>query len=95
MIKHLKLDAGVTVTSDHIHCQPCNLTRAGGFSPEAGILLCQDGFLSKKHMEDTFVHELVHMYDHARFKVDWKDLRHHACSEVSLSPAAINGHCRR
>lgn len=34
-------------------------------------------------MEDTLVHEMVHMYDHARFKVDWKDLGHHACSEVS------------
>lgn len=34
-------------------------------------------------MEDTLVHELVHMYDHAKFKVDWSNLRHHACSEVS------------
>jgi inner membrane protease ATP23 len=29
------------------------------------------------------VHELVHMYDHTKFKVDWTNLRHHACSEVS------------
>lgn len=35
-------------------------------------------------MEDTLVHEMVHMYDHVKFKVDWKDLRHHACSEVSV-----------
>jgi hypothetical protein len=35
-------------------------------------------------MQDTLVHEMVHVYDHARFKVDWSDLRHHACSEVGL-----------
>lgn len=28
------------------------------------------------------MHELVHMYDHCKFKVDWSNLRHHACSEV-------------
>lgn len=82
MMKHLALE-GANVSADHIHCSPCDVTRAGGFSPEAGILLCQDRFLSKSHMKDTLVHELVHMYDHAKFKVDWNNLRHHACSEVS------------
>ena len=33
-------------------------------------------------MEHTIVHELVHMYDQCMFKVDWNNLRHHACSEV-------------
>lgn len=33
-------------------------------------------------MEDTLAHELVHAFDHCRFKVDWGNLRHHACSEV-------------
>jgi hypothetical protein len=28
-------------------------------------------------------HELIHAFDHCRFKVDWSNLRHHACSEVS------------
>jgi inner membrane protease ATP23 len=35
-------------------------------------------------MEDTMAHELIHAFDHCRFKVDWNNLRHHACSEVSL-----------
>lgn len=35
-------------------------------------------------MEHTLTHELVHMYDHCKFDVDWSNLRHHACSEVSL-----------
>ncbi|KAG9006457.1 Mitochondrial inner membrane protease atp23 [Tulasnella sp. 427] len=91
MLKHLSA-AGCNLTTSYIHCQPCNLTRAGGFSPDKGILLCQDGFWSKSHMEDTLVHEMVHMYDHVKFKVDWKDLRHHACSEIRA--ANLSGDCK-
>ncbi len=84
MLKHLKL-AGVDLTSTHIPCQPCDLTRSGGFAPDAGaVVLCQGNFLNKKHMEHTLVHELLHMYDHAVFNVDWSNLRYHACSEVGL-----------
>ncbi|KAG9086446.1 Mitochondrial inner membrane protease atp23 [Ceratobasidium sp. UAMH 11750] len=91
MMKHLALE-GANVSPNHIHCSPCDATRAGGFSPEAGVLLCQDRFLSKSHMQDTLVHELVHMYDHAKFKVDWNNLRHHACSEIRA--ASLSGDCR-
>ena len=84
MAKHLARH-GIKVDSSNLTCHPCNKERAGGFSPELReVLLCQDGFLNKKHMEDTIVHELLHLYDHAKFKVDWSDLRHVACSEVSL-----------
>jgi inner membrane protease ATP23 len=83
MMKHLKL-SGCPITPQNLHCAPCDWTRAGGFSPEKGsILLCEGKFMGKTHMEDTIVHELVHMYDHCKFKVDWQNLRHHACSEVS------------
>ena len=71
------------VTPAHVLCTPCHQKLAGGFSPHHGIVLCQDGFINKKHMEDTLVHEMVHMYDHAKFNVDWHNIRHHACSEVS------------
>jgi len=91
MLKHLAL-VGANVTSEHLHCLPCDATRAGGFSPDAGILLCQDRFNSKGHMEDTLTHELIHMYDHARFEVDWSNLRHHACSEIRA--ASLSGDCR-
>jgi hypothetical protein len=34
-------------------------------------------------LEDTMAHEMVHAYDHLRFKVNWTDnLRHAACTEV-------------
>jgi inner membrane protease ATP23 len=65
---------------------PCgsDYTRAGGFDTGSGsINLCSGHFFTKGHMENTLVHELVHMYDHCKFKVDWNNLRHHACSEVS------------
>ncbi|KAI0375513.1 hypothetical protein BV20DRAFT_1040875 [Pilatotrama ljubarskyi] len=92
MMKHLKLN-GCDVSEGDIVCAPCDITRAGGFVPEAGaVLLCQGKFSSKSHMEDTIVHELVHMYDHAKFKVDWNNLRHHACSEIRAN--SLSGDCR-
>ncbi|PKI82797.1 Mitochondrial inner membrane protease atp23 [Malassezia vespertilionis] len=73
---------------------------AGGFSPapankdpsEAGILLCANRIYSKAHLEDTLAHEMIHWWDSCRFKVDWNDLRHHACSEVRA--ASLSGDCR-
>jgi hypothetical protein len=81
MRKHLEL-AGCPFPPTAIQCFPCPPDRAGGFHPEHGVLLCQDQFMSKKHMEETMAHEMIHAFDHCRFKVDWNNLRHHACSEV-------------
>ena len=36
--------------------------------------------------------ELMHVYDHLRFQVDWDNLRHSACSEIRAS--ALSGECR-
>ncbi|GHJ84419.1 hypothetical protein NliqN6_0821 [Naganishia liquefaciens] len=91
MLKHLKI-AGCPFTADSIQCHPCPPTRSGGFSPEHGILLCQDRFFSKRHMEDTIVHEMIHAFDHCRFDVKWLDLRHHACSEIRA--ANLSGDCK-
>jgi len=67
----------------NIRCLPCGKFQSGGFDANYGILLCQNRLIDRNHMEDTLAHELVHAYDHLRFDVDWNDLRHHACSEVS------------
>lgn len=83
MLKQLRL-AGCEFPASAMQCHPCDETRVGGFSPEHGILMCQNRFMNKKHMEDTLAHEMIHAFDHCRFKVDWSNLRHHACSEVSL-----------
>mgnify|MGYP001569750051 FL=1 len=69
-----------------ITCRPCPPTLAGGYSPSLGILLCQNRFMSRNHMEDALAHELVHAWDGRRFEVkgEWgEDLRAHACTEVS------------
>ena len=39
----------------------------------------------------TLAHELIHAYDQARAKVDWTDLKHHACSEIRAS--SMSGDC--
>ncbi|TNY17786.1 mitochondrial inner membrane protease ATP23 [Rhodotorula diobovata] len=78
-----------------ITCSPCPPTMAGGFSPELGILLCQNRFMSRKHMEDALAHELVHAWDERRFtpKGKWgDDLRAHACTEIRAE--TLSGDCR-
>lgn len=60
--------------------------QSGGFSPNHGILICANEIRDRKHLEDTLAHEMVHAWDHLRWKVDWmgdKDLKHAACTEVS------------
>lgn len=91
MLKHLKLQ-GCPLPSSNVACAPCDLTRAGGFYPKGIIVLCQGHFGNKKHMEDTLTHELIHMYDHCKFDVDWNNLRHHACSEIRAN--SLSGDCR-
>lgn len=56
--------------------------QGGGFSPDHGIMICANEMRSQGHLEDTMAHEMVHAWDHLRFKVDWADLRHAACTEV-------------
>ncbi|KAH7101384.1 peptidase M76 family-domain-containing protein [Auriculariales sp. MPI-PUGE-AT-0066] len=90
--KHLAV-VGCPVANSNLVCTPCEAVRAGGFDNDTGtVLLCQNRFVGKKHMEDTIAHELLHMYDHCRFKVDWHNLRHVACSEIRA--ANLSGDCR-
>ncbi|KAH8099725.1 peptidase M76 [Cristinia sonorae] len=100
MMKHLK-QSGCPLTPDHIVCAPCHNNtntagshaRTGASNPEDGsIVLCQGSFADKRHMEETIVHELVHIYDQCKFRVDWQNLRHHACSEIRAN--ALSGECR-
>jgi inner membrane protease ATP23 len=89
---------------DNVVCKRCpaRLTedgqvarQSGGFSPDHGILICANEVRNKGHLEDTLAHEMVHAWDHLRWKVDFtgeKDLRQAACAEVSRSLAP--GHPR-
>ncbi|PKY39350.1 hypothetical protein RhiirA4_351930 [Rhizophagus irregularis] len=91
MLKSLE-EAGCKIDRRHLQCKPCDESRSGGFSPDHGILLCQNRFFSKKHQEDTMVHEMIHLFDHCKCKVDWNNCLHHACSEVRA--ASLSGDCR-
>lgn len=84
-------EVGGDMPKDKVVCAPCNELRSGGFNPEHGIMLCSNYLLGQNHAEDTLAHEMVHAYDYLRFKVNWEDLKHHACSEV-CDHGAVN--CR-
>ncbi|KAL5612650.1 uncharacterized protein BROUX77_002806 [Berkeleyomyces rouxiae] len=65
----------------------------GGFSPDHGILICANEVRNRKHMEDTLAHEMVHAWDHLRWKMDAENnLRHAACTEIRAS--MLSGECR-
>ncbi|BCS17994.1 mitochondrial inner membrane protease ATP23 [Aspergillus puulaauensis] len=84
---------GGDLSSHNIYCRRCTNRKAGGFDPEYGILLCANEMKDQGHLEDTLAHEMVHAYDHLRFKVNWADnLRHAACSEIRAS--SLSGECR-
>ncbi|KAK3995935.1 hypothetical protein QBC44DRAFT_4121 [Cladorrhinum sp. PSN332] len=71
------------------------MRQSGGFSPDHGILLCANEMRNRGHLEDTLAHEMVHAWDHLRWKVDWMggmDLKHAACTEIRAS--MLSGECR-
>ena len=90
-------DLNGNLDKDNVHCRRCptrivkdevtgedvKVRQGGGFSPDHGILICANEMRNRGHLEDTLAHEMVHAWDHLRWKVDWSDLRHAACTEVS------------
>ncbi|KAI2630716.1 peptidase M76 family-domain-containing protein [Hypoxylon sp. NC1633] len=93
-----------TLDKSNVVCRRCparltedgNVHRAsGGFSPYSGILICANEVSNRSLLEDTLAHEMVHAWDHLRWKVDWvgdKDLKHAACTEIRA--AMLSGECR-
>ncbi|KAF1913305.1 peptidase M76 family-domain-containing protein [Ampelomyces quisqualis] len=81
----------------HLHdgnmlCRMCTHEQSGGFSLDHGILLCANKFRNRGHQEDTMAHEMVHAWDHLKFKVENDNLRHQACLEIRAS--TLSGECR-
>ncbi|PWN37514.1 uncharacterized protein FA14DRAFT_163367 [Meira miltonrushii] len=104
MIKHLSVVGCSPFDQDgfvdKIFFGKCSGDIAGGFRPSqpgepksrSGLLICYNRIKSKSHMEQTMAHELIHWFDHCRFKADWSNLRHVACSEIRA--ASLSGDCR-
>ena len=80
------------ITEENVRCKRCDTHQAGAFDTEYGIMLCANELRSRGHLEDTLAHEMVHAYDHMRYKLDPYDLRHAACMEIRA--ATLSGECR-
>ncbi|ORY75088.1 peptidase M76 family-domain-containing protein [Protomyces lactucae-debilis] len=89
MLKELD-KVGCGMTTEQITCGPC-LSQKGGFHPDRGIRLCSNQATAQAEVEKTLMHELVHAFDRCRFKVDWRNPKHHACSEIRA--ASLSGEC--
>jgi inner membrane protease ATP23 len=90
MLKQLGLN-GTGVTPANIKCTPCDASKAGDLSSNTGVVvICQDRFCSKSSMDDTIVHELVHMYDHTKVRVNWSDLP--IMPAARCAPSMLSGH---
>lgn len=87
-------DGSASITPKSVKCRRCepNQVQTGGFDSNYGILLCANQFKNWRHQEDTLAHEMIHAYDHMRFKMDPFDLRHAACMEIRAS--TLSGECR-
>ncbi len=77
---------GGNIGPHNIRCRTCKTGQLGGFDHKYGIMICANYVEKRSMLEDVMTHEMVHAYDHLRFKTDLSaedDLRHAACSEVS------------
>jgi mitochondrial inner membrane protease ATP23 len=86
---------GGDINASNIRCRTCTTGMLGGFDHRYGIMLCANYVEKQSMMEDVLAHEMVHAYDHLRFKTNLDhetDLRHTACSEIRASN--LSGECR-
>lgn len=81
---------GGDLHSGNIRCLRCEKRQGGGFNPKYGIVICANEIRGKSKTEDTLVHEMIHAWDHLRWRVDWDDLRHAACSEVGKDMGLVS-----
>lgn len=85
-------DGSASIHEGNVHCRRCTTHQSGAFDSDYGILICANELRNRKHLEDTLAHEMVHAYDHLRFRLDPYDLRHAACMEIRAS--TLSGECR-
>ena len=56
---------------------------SAGVHMDHGIQVCANFVRERSHLEEVLGHEMVHIWDHLRWKVEEGNLRHAACTEVS------------
>ncbi|XP_050446850.1 mitochondrial inner membrane protease ATP23 homolog [Cataglyphis hispanica] len=75
----------------HISCEVCNPAVTGGYDSELNqIIVCQNMAGRKNVVRGVLLHEMIHMFDYCRNKLDTKNIDHLACTEIR---AANIGHC--
>lgn len=75
----------------HISCEECSPTVSGGYDPGLNqIVICQNSVSSKGMIQGILTHEMIHMFDYCRNKLDFKNIDHLACTEIR---AANLTHC--
>lgn len=75
----------------HISCEVCDVSVTGGYDPELNqIVVCQNVATKEGIVQGILAHEMIHMFDYCRNKLDFKNLDHLACTEIR---AANLTHC--
>lgn len=75
----------------HISCEVCDPSVTGGYDPEFNqIVVCQNVSKSNGFVQGVLTHELIHMFDYCRAELDFKSIKHLACTEIR---AANLAHC--
>ncbi|XP_014675101.1 PREDICTED: mitochondrial inner membrane protease ATP23 homolog [Priapulus caudatus] len=73
----------------HVSCEVCGDLVTGGYDPETNqVIVCQNAVQKKGNTQAVLTHELVHMYDWCRAKLDFTNLHHLACTEVRAANLA-------
>ena len=83
-------DLGCALPADFFVCRPCENDMFGGFmtpnkNSNPKIIMCENKSVDKQMYQTTVVHELIHAYDVCRSKLDPKNCKHRACTEIRAS----------
>eukprot|EP00054_Salpingoeca_dolichothecata_P030042 m.240375 g.240375 ORF g.240375 m.240375 type:complete len:910 (+) comp26585_c1_seq6:16-2745(+) len=90
MMDHLKKIGCEVNIEKHFVCEPCGVNAA--FDAQHNeVVLCARNIYSEKHMAQVITHELVHVYDHCRGKLDLTNVKHMACTEIRA--ASLSTEC--
>ncbi|XP_042870965.1 mitochondrial inner membrane protease ATP23 homolog [Penaeus japonicus] len=91
MLSALKSSGCEVDLSRHVACEVCDVSVSGGYDPELNqVVVCQNVARSEGMTQGVLTHELIHMFDYCRNKLDFKNVEHLACTEIR---AANLSHC--
>ena len=92
MIEKMR-EAGCAIDARFFRVERCEDAVVGGFRPPDGVVMCHNQIHDRTTMENMLAHELIHAYDQCRAgkKMNWLDVKQHACSEVRA--ANLSGDC--